>query len=58
MDLTTQRIHQPFVGVARPKKSESPFGYSWIYAQHVRPVLNGAVTYPGAAAETSTYADF
>ena len=38
-----------------------PHGYNsgaiWKYAQQVGPAVNGAVTHPGGAAETSTYAD-
>jgi dihydroxyacid dehydratase/phosphogluconate dehydratase len=31
--------------------------YLWKYTQQVGPALNGAVTHPGGAAETSCYAD-
>jgi dihydroxy-acid dehydratase len=38
-----------------------PHGYNsgtlWKYAQQVGPAVDGAVTHPGGAAETSTYAD-
>ena len=38
-----------------------PHGYNsgaiWKYAQQVGPAVNGAVTHPGGAAETTTYAD-
>lgn len=32
-------------------------GTLWKYAQQVGPAVNGAVTHPGGAAETKTYAD-
>ncbi len=49
--------------LAKRKKSWKPHeqnfaaGYLWKYAQQVGPALNGAVTHPGGAAETSCYAD-
>jgi dihydroxy-acid dehydratase len=48
---------------ARRRKSWTPreHGYNsgaiWKYAQQVGPAVNGAVTHPGGAAETQTYAD-
>jgi hypothetical protein len=57
LDLTTEQLRQPFVGVAKPKKPEFTSGNSCKYAQQLGPALNGAMTDPGAAAETSTYAD-
>jgi dihydroxy-acid dehydratase len=40
---------------ARPTAASS--GYLWKYAQTVGSALNGAVTHPGGAHETETYAD-
>jgi hypothetical protein len=54
LDLTAEQVHQPFVGVAKPKKPES--GNLCKYTQQLGPALIGAVTHPGAT-ETSTYAD-
>jgi len=41
----------------KPKKPEFTSGYLWKYAQQVGPAINGAVTHPGASAETTCYAD-
>jgi dihydroxy-acid dehydratase len=41
----------------KPKKPEFTSGYLWKYAQQVGPAVNGAVTHPGATAETTCYAD-
>jgi dihydroxy-acid dehydratase len=39
----------------RPMPAKS--GYLWKYAQTVGPARDGAVTHPGGAQETKTYAD-
>jgi hypothetical protein len=57
LDLTTERVHQSFVGIVQPNNSEITSGYVRKYARQHGSALNGAVTNPGAAAETSTYAD-
>jgi dihydroxy-acid dehydratase len=41
----------------KPRASTVTSGYIWKYAQQVGPAVNGAVTHPGGAAETSCYAD-
>jgi dihydroxy-acid dehydratase len=41
----------------KPRATESHSGYLWKYAQTVGPARDGAVTHPGGAAETQTYAD-
>jgi dihydroxy-acid dehydratase len=41
----------------KPRGSDFGSGYLWKYTQQVGPALNGAVTHPGGAAETSCYAD-
>jgi dihydroxy-acid dehydratase len=41
----------------KPRKIDFGSGYIWKYAQQVGPAVTGAVTHPGAAAETSCYAD-
>jgi dihydroxy-acid dehydratase len=41
----------------KPRDQESKSGYIWKYAQQVGSARHGAVTHPGAAAETSCYAD-
>jgi dihydroxy-acid dehydratase len=41
----------------KSKKPEFTSGYLWKYAQQVGPAINGAVTHPGASAETTCYAD-
>jgi dihydroxy-acid dehydratase len=40
-----------------PRRTDYNSGALWKYAQLVGPALNGAVTHPGAAAETHIYAD-
>jgi len=40
-----------------PRKTDYQSGALWKYAQQVGPAHKGAVTHPGAAAETHTYAD-
>ncbi|WP_232630672.1 dihydroxy-acid dehydratase [Methylobacterium sp. Leaf118] len=40
-----------------PRSHAATSGYLWKYAQTVGPAVNGAVTHPGGAAETQTYAD-
>ncbi len=40
-----------------PRKTNHQSGALWKYAQQVGPAHKGAVTHPGAAAETHTYAD-
>jgi dihydroxy-acid dehydratase len=40
-----------------PRPQEYGSGYLWKYAQQVGAAVNGAVTHPGAAAETQCYAD-
>jgi dihydroxy-acid dehydratase len=42
----------------KPRDPEFTSGYLWKYAQQVGPALNGAVTHPGGAAETTCYADY
>jgi dihydroxy-acid dehydratase len=41
----------------KPRKTDYNSGAIWKYAQLVGPAHEGAVTHPGAAAETHTYAD-
>jgi dihydroxy-acid dehydratase len=41
----------------KPREGDFASGYLWKYAQQVGPAVNGAVTHPGGAAETSCYAD-
>jgi dihydroxy-acid dehydratase len=41
----------------KPRATEHGSGYLWKYAQQVGPAVNGAVTHPGGAAETQSYAD-
>jgi len=41
----------------QPRKTDYNSGALWKYAQLVGPAVNGAVTHPGAAAETHIYAD-
>jgi dihydroxy-acid dehydratase len=41
----------------RPRETDYRSGTLWKYAQMVGSAKNGAVTHPGAAAETVTYAD-
>ena len=41
----------------RPRVSDYGAGALWRYAQNVGPAYKGAVTHPGAAAETHVYAD-
>ena len=40
-----------------PRNNNHGSGYLWKYAQQVGPAVNGAVTHPGAKAETISYAD-
>ena len=40
-----------------PRGNTATSGYLWKYAQTVGPAVNGAVTHPGGAGETSVYAD-
>jgi dihydroxy-acid dehydratase len=40
-----------------PRETDYRSGAIWKYAQTVGSALNGAVTHPGGAAETVTYAD-
>ncbi len=40
-----------------PRSTAATSGYLWKYAQGVGPAVNGAVTHPGGAHETETYAD-
>jgi dihydroxy-acid dehydratase len=40
-----------------PRPSTATSGYLWKYAQGVGPALYGAVTHPGGAKETQSYAD-
>ena len=40
-----------------PRANAATSGYLWKYAQSVGPAVNGAVTHPGGAGETQTYAD-
>jgi len=41
----------------KPRLSDYGSGALWRYAQNVGPAYKGAVTHPGAAAETHVYAD-
>ncbi|ARQ01816.1 dihydroxy-acid dehydratase [Pseudorhodoplanes sinuspersici] len=41
----------------KPRSNDHGSGYLWKYAQQVGPAVTGAVTHPGAKAETITYAD-
>jgi dihydroxy-acid dehydratase len=41
----------------KPKKTDSTSGYLWKYAEQVGSARTGAVTHPGGAAETRSYAD-
>jgi dihydroxy-acid dehydratase len=50
-ELTTRRKNW------RPRETESRSGALWKYAQLVGSAKDGAVTHPGASAETVTYAD-
>ncbi len=40
-----------------PRTNTATSGYLWKYAQGVGPALYGAVTHPGGAKETQSYAD-
>jgi dihydroxy-acid dehydratase len=40
-----------------PRSNDYQSGALWKYAQQVGPAFKGAVTHPGAAAETHVYAD-
>src|SRR3546814_28541 len=41
----------------QPRKTDYQSGALWRYAQNVGPAWQGAVTHPGAKAETHVYAD-
>jgi dihydroxy-acid dehydratase len=41
----------------KPRRNDYQSGALWKYAQQVGPASKGAVTHPGAAAETHVYAD-
>jgi len=41
----------------KPRRHDFQSGTLWRYAQNVGPAHTGAVTHPGAAAETHCYAD-
>jgi dihydroxy-acid dehydratase len=41
----------------KPRSNDHGSGYLWKYAQQVGPAVTGAVTHPGAKAETISYAD-
>jgi dihydroxy-acid dehydratase len=41
----------------KPRKTDYNSGTIWKYAETVGPACKGAVTHPGAAEETHTYAD-
>jgi dihydroxy-acid dehydratase len=41
----------------KPRQNDAGSGYLWKYAQQVGSALNGAVTHPGGAHETTCYAD-
>jgi len=41
----------------QPRRHDYQSGALWRYAQNVGPAYNGAVTHPGASAETHVYAD-
>jgi len=59
----TIELHVPEAELAerrkawQPRKTDFGSGTIWKYAQMVGPAVNGAVTHPGAAAESQTYAD-
>jgi len=59
----TIELHVPEAELAERRKSWQPrktafgSGTIWKYAQMVGPAVNGAVTHPGAAAESQVYAD-
>ncbi len=40
-----------------PRPNAATSGYLWKYAQGVGPAVYGAVTHPGGAQETESYAD-
>jgi dihydroxy-acid dehydratase len=41
----------------KPRQNDYQSGALWRYAQNVGPAYKGAVTHPGAKAETHVYAD-
>ncbi|HEX9810421.1 MAG TPA: dihydroxy-acid dehydratase, partial [Alphaproteobacteria bacterium] len=41
----------------KPRRNDYQSGALWKYAEQVGPAHKGAVTHPGAAAETHVYAD-
>ncbi|HKY80501.1 MAG TPA: dihydroxy-acid dehydratase, partial [Sphingobium sp.] len=41
----------------QPRQNDYQAGALWRYAQNVGPAYKGAVTHPGAKAETHVYAD-
>ena len=41
----------------KPRQNDYRSGALWRYAQTVGPAINGAVTHPGAKAESHIYAD-
>ncbi|HVX99680.1 MAG TPA: dihydroxy-acid dehydratase [Pseudorhodoplanes sp.] len=41
----------------KPRQNDAGSGYLWKYAQQVGSAVNGAVTHPGGAHETTCYAD-
>jgi dihydroxy-acid dehydratase len=43
--------------VWQPHPHDYNSGAIWKYAEQVGPAVNGAVTHPGGAAETKSYAD-
>jgi len=59
----TIELHVPEAELAerrknwQPRKTAFGSGTIWKYAQMVGPAVNGAVTHPGAAAESQVYAD-
>jgi dihydroxy-acid dehydratase len=44
-------------GAWKPRRNDYQSGKLWKFAQQVGPARNGAVTHPGAAAETHVFAD-
>ncbi|AWN46801.1 dihydroxy-acid dehydratase [Methylobacterium terrae] len=56
VDLTDDELAQRRAAW-QPRANDSTSGYLWKYAQTVGPAVTGAVTHPGGAQETLSYAD-
>ena len=56
VQLTAEELDRRRAGW-QPRPVPETSGYLWKYAQGVGPALHGAVTHPGGAHETRTYAD-